>query len=229
MIIRRESLKAALACAGDGTDMRYAFNQVQVRPDGTCIATDGQILVYVREPHHRFPDEDFPIVRGEVEKLTELTQPANIPRGMVDRLIAGTPKKTSIPVLQCVRVGEDATLRPYAVSTDLQVPTVVSLAEQTTDHPLPAGIDKSMVQKGERASVSMTLSVIKLKQLIAVAEATKGGQSRSAVCVTFEIPTDPQYQFTVGGVPDGRVNSQIRFTTGGGEITAEGVVMPMVP
>src|SRR5678810_545182 len=125
MIIRREVLKAVQS-AVTKDDTRYALNHIQVQPDGACVATDGHVLLIGRD---RYPmaDADYP-TDSLPEFSGDSTTPVMLPADVVTKLIAGTPKKTPIPILQSIRIGANgAPNKVYAVSTDLQTPTVYAV------------------------------------------------------------------------------------------------------
>ena len=227
MIIKRETLKTALHATDKDGDRRYFMSVVRVLPSGVVEATDGTILVRVSDPYPHAV-EDFPIVPG-AENLNGMETGTLIPTEIVDKLIKGTAKKPTIPILSAIRVGEQDG-RKYAIATDLTVPVVVCLdnANSKDAGPFPK-TDHVMGQDGERGPViKLTLSAAMLARLAAIAR--DAGRLKSNNTLTLEIPTDEKYRETrkdAGGdtVAGDSIMSSVRFTTGS-ECRVDGVVMP---
>ena len=207
-------------------DTRYYLDAVQI--DGAIVrATNGSLLVEIQDPHP-FDQGDFPISQGIGEKLGKIERPILVSRENAVRLIAGTAKKDTIPVLTAVAFGTDQEGVPYGQSTDLSGVVSTSLANEQ-EQTFPA-TEKVMVRKGQREIViALRLSAKMLADLAAIAttigrKSTKNTENLNVV--TLEIPVGAEYQGTVDGKPDGGLNCAIRFTMSGPELSAEGMVMP---
>lgn len=213
MIIRREALKAALA-ATTTDDTRYFLNAVQVRPDGTVAATDGHVAFIAKEAHPpaqanggAYPDDDFPIVPG-AETHGSITVPVLVDSDIAKRLIAGTAKKATIPVLACVQFSQNND-GAVAVSTDLQVPCVVHIKDAGQTFP---AIERVMPAE-DKPSIKVCLSNAVLESLL---KASKAIQGRKMIqTITFSVPTD---QTTCV--------SAIRVGMTSDEVHVDGVIMP---
>jgi hypothetical protein len=161
-----------------------------------------------------------------------------IPSDVAKKLIAATPRKTPIPILQSIKVGSVEGHR-YAVATDLSVPCVVNLDEASTQQ-FPT-TDRVMIAEGSRPVITLTLSAAMLRKLADMADVI--GRAKSENAVTLEIPTGAQYQGTreikdpagvpdaLGNIPpirvaDGAICTAVRFTAAGADCRMEGVVMP---
>lgn len=228
MLLRRELLKTALL-ATTNDETRYVLSAVQVQPDGSVRATDGHILVYARDPHPQ-EDADFPTVAG-AQPITAPSAPVLLPADLAKRLLAGMPKKSTVPVLGCVQLGTvNGGGGVQAVSTDLSVPVIADLtAAQALQFP---STDRVMVTDGQRpAVIKLCLSAEMLTRLAQIAR--EAGRAKGTNVVALEIPTDPVYQGkrwegdgdATAQVPNGNLESAVRFTCGT-EVTVEGVVMP---
>lgn len=249
MILRRETLKAALAAASDGPDRGYWLDAVQVRPDGSVVATDGCICLVARDKYPQ-EDSDFPVAgvapfKGNPEKAVLL------PVSAVKALLQALPKKSTIPILQAVQLSTNGTEGGIVVSaTDLQAPRIAHVDAEKAGGNFPI-TDRVMVSK-DRPALQVTLSTDVLKALIAAAEAVQG-KRKGVKSITLHVQTEPQHQggkpresedhkFTkhkVTGMcewcgqgerahqdPDGTIIDQIRVTIAGDDVDVEGVVMP---
>lgn len=252
MILRAEALKAALACVTGGHE-KFFIQGIHVCPDGTVEATDGHVLVRVKDPSP-FPDADFPSkgvapFKGNPEKA--VTVPASHLKG----LLAIVPKKTPIPILQAVQLstnGEEGGVNISA--TNLETPTIAHIEASDTELPFP-NVENVMVS-ADRPALSVTFSVEALKSMIQAAEAVQRGRKPVTQFITVHIPTEEQYQGrkdddTANGhafdpdngarsgqckvcgdtryyhqSPDGVISSPMRFEVKGLDLTIEGVVMP---
>lgn len=217
MIIRREVLKA-VQVATTKDDMRYALTHIQVQTDGSCVATDGHVLLKGKDryPHDAadYPTANLPEFSGEP------TAPVLIPGDVVTRLIAGTPKKTPCDILKAIRVGVNGGPdKVYAVSTDLQTPTVYAVP--TDERPqFPAW--ERVIPKDRENTRTVCLGVDVLETLI---KAAKAAGSKS---ITFELPTEAKHydRDKQTGVIKG-LGDSIPVTFNGSDVDLTGVVMPM--
>lgn len=232
MLIRREALAAALvACTDD--DSRYFLNSIAIDPDGRVLATDGHILLIAKDDAV-LPDEDFPFVGPEVDGIRTSLFHGNaagqvlIPAELAKRLIAGTPKKSSIPVLSCVQIGQNGSATTVtAASTDLTVPTIVTINQAETAGKFP-NVDRVVPKVGpERPTVRVILSVEVLENLIKATKAANG-KTKDLQTIAFDVPigrndreTDKQT-----GKP-GVVDTAIAFdASAAGDVHLSGVIMP---
>lgn len=205
MLIHRNILSVAAAATADDV-VRYGINCVQVRPNGVVVGTNGHIAVQVFE-RHRSPDDEFPNVAG-VPELIDASAPVYIDAAAVKRLVGGTKKKGSIPVLECVRVGTSPDGEPKAVSTDLDASVVLRLS----DIKFP---DVDMVIPGANDdAVTLTLGLPMLKTLVNVLSAMKDGAS-----ITFQIPASTD--------PPAPISEAVRATAETGDMTVVMAIMPM--
>lgn len=212
MIIRREVLKAVQA-ATTKDDTRYALNHIQVQPDGACVATNEHVLLVGRDryPHDAadYPTANLPEFSGEP------TAPVLLPSDVVTKLIAGTQKRTTIPILGAVRIGVNSGPdKVYAVSTDLQTPTVYAVP--TEDVPqFPQW--QRVIPEGRQNTRTVVLGVPVLETLLKAARAA-GSQS-----IMFEVPTEEKHY-------NKRTNAlfdSVPVTINGSDVELTGVVMPM--
>lgn len=213
MIIRREVLKAVQA-ATTKDDTRFALGNIQVQPDGRCIATDGHVLLIGKDRYPHDPN-DFPTA-GLPEFSGEPTAPVLLPTEVVSRLIAGTPKRNTVPILGAVRVGVNGGPdKVYAVSTDLQTPTVYAVP--TDDVPeFPAW--ERLIPKDRAYTRTVVLGVPVLETLI------KAAKSAGSTAITFEIPTEGKHYAKTE--PICLVDS-IPVSFKGSGVEVSGVVMPV--
>src|SRR3970040_1241512 len=112
---------------------------IEVRPDGTVTATNGHVLFSARGTVPEVPDTDFPQGHG-VPPFTDapLSAAVLLPAESAKRLIKGTARKATIPILQAIRVGATADGEHWACATDLQTPTLARLETTETAGPFPA-------------------------------------------------------------------------------------------
>lgn len=225
MIISRQALKAA-AVACDPAQNRYFSAAVFVTPADGVQATDGHLAVKVAD-RSPFPDADFPVVDGVPELATPT---ANVPIAVdtLDRLIKATAKRSPVPILSSIRVGESADGQRYAVATDLQAPMVAKVAPVADGPTLPA-LDRVWL-KADVPVVRVCIAGPMLARLAKIAAAVhdnaKGNQT-----ITLSIPIP-----LVVDSPDERpevdrvrlaagCDTAIGFTVNGREVTASGVFM----
>ena len=234
MLIHRDTLRAALL-ATTKEDSRYFLHAVQVRPDGTVVATNGHLLFMVRDGH-TWPDEDFPRRPDAPVFDTSPTEPVCLPVPLAEKLIAATQKKGTTPVLTCVQIGQDAAGGIFATATDL---------ETSLSSPLPTGagapqfptVDRVLVP-ADRPHLTVKLSACYLAALVKAAGMLYGKHPYGGV-VEFQIPTEPKYQATrtvstaEDGTPitepTGEILAQVRIVITGPERTLDGVLMPVRP
>ena len=223
MLIRRESLQAALA-ATTSDDTQYTLDAVQIQPDGMVVATDGAILLLVRE-RARFKDEDFP-TRDVPAYHGDPAGPVLVPAEVCRRLIAGTPKIAKLlPVLGCVQLAANGTEGGATLAaTTLEVPTVVTIAADDGKR-FPAW--ERVLPKADRPTVALVLGVSVLEALLKAAKAAAGagGKGQKPVAIWFDVPTSAKDVQAAEGKPT-QVVSAVGVSFGGGDVTVTGVVMP---
>lgn len=235
MIIRRDALRAALV-ATTKDDSRYFLHSVKVHSDGMLEATDGNMLMRVRDKYPQ-KDEEYPRCPNTAEEIIGCLTSILLPVPLAEKLMAALPKKATIPILNAVQIGLRDGKR-IGVATDLEVPCVVDLEPANTDTHFPT-TDRVHVAEGQRTPViRLTLTAEMLTRLAKIA--TTVGRAKALNAITFEIPLDPLYQGTRPAegydgtrpstpedrVPDGNIASQIRVTIAGEDCSVEGVVMP---
>lgn len=213
MIIRREVLKSVQAAVCKD-DTRWALGNVQVQPDGACVATDGHVLLIGRDrsPHDAadFPTANLPEFSGEPSAAVLL------PSDVVTRLIAGTPKRATIPILGAIRIGANgAPDKVYAVSTDLQTPTVYAVPTED----VPQFPQWERVIPKDRAEVrTVLLGVPVLETLI------KAAKAAGSTTVTFEIPTEDKHYSKQAPVC---LVDSVPVSFKGNDVEVSGVIMPV--
>lgn len=190
MIIRKEALTAVLAAASTD-DATHRTDKIQVTPKGEIAATTGHVL-FVATERSRFPDADFPDKREDMPSYHgDPAEPVTIDRELVDRLIKGMAKKTTIPILQAMQLGTNGDGGVYVSSTDLLVPTIIRLKPQSEQ----AGGFPSwerIVPSATAPHVKVSLSVEVLQALIKAATAIT--RKSATPKITLYIPTEPQHQ-----------------------------------
>lgn len=205
MIIRRETLQAALA-ATTPDDTRYYLNCVQADPaQNRVVATNGHILIIATD---RWPmaDADFPAVAG-AEFHGSPEGPVCLDADVCRSMIATMPKKHSIDILKAAQLsvnGSPTTLTFAA--TDLKAPRVATI--DTKDAGQFPAIDRIM-PKADRPELALCLAVDVLESLL---KATKAIGART---ITFGIPTEKTEVLTSVGV-----------TMKGADVTVTGLAMP---
>jgi hypothetical protein len=210
MIIRRETLAAALA-ATTADNSRYFLHAVQAEPAlHRVVATDGFILLIATD-RSPMQDEDFPQVPGAPfhgNPEGRIVLDAEICRGM----IATMPKKTPIPILKTAQLsvnGSESTVTLAA--TDLQAPRVATI-DTTAAGQFPAY--ERVMPKADREGVKLCMGLPVLESLIKAAKAV-GVQT-----ITFDVPTGPK------DTTDGAVSSPLGVTMNGADVTVTGCAMP---
>ena len=184
MLIRRQLLKAALHAA-TADDTRYFLDGVHIRPNGTIEATNGHVAYTLTDKCPQ-PDEDFPTVAG-VPAVNGSNRPVLVESAIVTKLINGTAKKTTLPVLNTVRVVYDAAAQVTTLAaTDLQVPVVVQLADsaQPTTFPDLAKVQPTFLKDDAetRQTVKIALGVELLQSLCRAAGEIHGKDKHKASC-----------------------------------------------
>jgi hypothetical protein len=225
MIIRRELLAAALSAVSP-SDTRYALGSIQIEPSGRVSATDGHVLITAKQ-YAPSPDADFPNVTG-APYHGDPSDPVLLPSDLAARLIKATPKKSTIPILQCVQVARNGSDHTATITaTDLQIPTIANV--QTTKHPegraFPA-IDQVLKQSSDATFITVALAVDVLETMIKAAKAISGGKATPSI--QFQIPTHNASLTEGKSVAGKTVCGSIPFTVHGvDEIQVSGVAMPV--
>ena len=218
MLIKRDVLSTAvLAVTRD--DTRYQLHNLEIRPDGTTTATNGHILISVRDTAAP-PDTDYP-TKGLPDYAGNPEGPVLLDAGVAAKMIQALPKKARVPVLQYAQVGRDST-GVYAATTDLVTAAVVRLDNKGL---FPAW--ERRIPPADPDAILVILSAALLQTLAKAAIAAGNGLSAAAVPIRFEIRTRPEDRFTATDGQTGGYSSAIRATFGKGGIEAVAVIMPM--
>lgn len=187
MIIRRQALQAVLP-AVNADDATHRTDKIEIRPDGTVTATDGHILLSAREATP-FPDEDFP-VKDIPARHGNPAEPVTISKTIAERLIKGTAKKPTIPILQAIQLSQNGE-GAFLAATDLESPTVIRVtpaAGQVGTFP----VWERILPKAEGLKVTISAEVLAAlaKAITTVTARNYSGTPK----VTLYIPTEPQHQ-----------------------------------
>lgn len=217
MILPKEVLQAVLPAAAPDRADRYFLQSVCVEPDGTTVATNGDILIRARATWA--PDDtDFP--QGQRPAFVQPTTRTILPTAIVQKLIAAMAKKKTIPILQTVQLS-DREGTTYATATDLDTALDVEIKpDESATFPDYARV----IPADDRPIVRVALTVANLSKLIQTAKATAGNRSKDAAVVVFHVPTEAPHRST-----DGDVVSAITVTFPSArdvDVTVDGVVMP---
>lgn len=158
MILKRDALQAAAAL----TDRRGPLHHIQVTPDGEVHGTDGKIAIIIRS---RCPgvDTEFPTVPG-ADADGQLSVPVCLDVAHVQKLVTGTARKSTIPILDSIRVGQD-TEGVVATATDLSSHVVIRIPTDAVTGPYP-NIARVLPAEN-RPSVQITLGTPAIKKLLA--------------------------------------------------------------
>ena len=178
------------------------------------VSTNGHVLILAKDTAP-FDDADFP--QGPHTFTGTPTAPVPVPSAIVKRLIAATPKKTTIPVLQGVQVSKNGSDNSAVLTaTDLQVPVSVTITPDGETFP---AYDR-VLPKPDRAVVSIRLGVPVLEVLL------KSAKALDARSIVLSLPTDKEYhdKGTPGAVVSA-ITATTRSTDSGIEVLA--VAMPM--
>lgn len=182
MIIRQSTIETVLPAAKtkDDTDR---LCRVEVRPDGTVTATNGHLLISVKETYPEKP-EDWP-AKGFEQLHGEIDKPITINLEQLKRLKAGMPKRSTIPIVSCINVAQNGE-GPVACSTDLQSPTILPVNDATAYPDWKRVIPASTVPH-----VEFSIAADVLEALAKAAKQARPGKDRKRpACVTFHIPTE---------------------------------------
>lgn len=222
MIVRKKTLQAVLP-ATTSDDSRYFLKAILVEPDGSCVATDGHILLLARDPHPE-PDADYPS-KGVPEFKGSPEVGVMLPRDVAEGLIKAMPKgkRQTMPILNSVQISSNGDEGFTVVATDLDSVRTGHIQANGKDQTFP-NYERVMVP-ADRPHLKLCLSTAVLKALIKSVEAVDTSKPQT---ITLEIPTEDQYQgkaVSKAGQPDGHIASAIRVTFGT-SIKVEGVVMP---
>ena len=223
MIIHRSALRAAHIVTGNDIDRtRFWTGHTFCLPDGTVEATDGKIAARVtsRQIEH---DAGFPIVHGLPELADTPSATIAIGAEQINRLVKGTAKHDTIPVLQRVRVGETADGAAYAAATDLSAGTVVALANGA-ERPTRPALDRVFEQAQAGPRITLCIAGEMLERLAKLAREIHFDHKKGLHAVRLEIPT------VLEEAPDGTkqpaITQSIHFTITGHTLQLRGVFMP---
>ena len=196
MLVHRTALTVCGAVAEPDVN-RPALGCVHVRADGTVEATNGAILLQVKNAS--WPAEEYPKIDGlEVGA----PGPALLTVESVNQAIKFVPKKTVIPILQCVAVVPKNGHVTLAVH-DMENVQRIELNRVEGDFP---NTDR-VVDATPKPAVSLTLSVDVLDLLV---KALKLAKARTVV---LGVSKGPKIPLTVKAE--------------GPDITITGLVAPM--
>lgn len=216
MLINRETLAAALpACTKDVS--RYHLKAVQIMPDGCVRATDGTIAL-MASTISPTKDEEFPT--RDMPEMEQIEAPVLIDASVIERLIKGTPKRPTIPVLSCIRVGRSGGAA-VLVSTDLEMPTVARVEQDSSNH-FP-DLDK-VLPKIDEPAIQVCLAVDVLERICKVAKAAHQNGPRTAA-ITFYVRTADKHR-AGKQVPGPVYTDAIRIEIASLDVHVDGVVMP---
>jgi hypothetical protein len=210
MIIRRETLNAALT-ATTADDTRYYLHAVLCEPAAhRVIATNGHVLLIAtdRSPH---ADVDFPTVDGA--EFHGDPDPICVSVDVIKSMLATMPKKSTIPILTAAQLGRNGSDDTAVLAaTDLQARNVATIRRDEGQFPK---YERMMLAPGPTTQLCLAVDVLETLIKAAKAVVAKGAKAT----VTFEIPN------TKPG--DGRtVTSAIGLTIAGEYVTVTGVAMP---
>lgn len=221
MLIPREVLAACLPATTE-FDTRYRLSAVQIEPSGQCVATDGAILVTAKAVTPT-PDTEFPIVAGAPFHGSP-DWAVQVPSDQIAKLLKVAPKKTTIPVLQCLQLsrnGSDETATLAA--TDLETPMIATLRKG--DHTFPNY--ERILSNSPNDTIELVIGVDILKTLIATAKAVNGRSIRLHVPATTGREVLSRHADKTPATY-GAVNGQIRYAVcPSNETEVSGVFMPM--
>ncbi len=203
MIIRRETLQAALA-ATTSDNSRYFLNAVQAEPaHNRVVATNGHILLIATD-NAAYKDEDFPQVPGagfHGDPAGPVTLDADICKGM----IAAMPKRPTLAILATAQLSVNGSPETVTLAaTDLQAPRVATINTADAGR-FPAW--ERVMPTGE--AITMCLAVDVLEQLI------KASKAVGSKHITFDVPTKHTNVATALGV-----------SMKGTDVTVTGCAMP---
>jgi DNA polymerase III sliding clamp (beta) subunit (PCNA family) len=229
MIIRRETLTAALAATTDD-DTRYYLSAVQVDPkQKAVIATNGHVLLVCTDRNPQ-ADEDFPSL-PEAPFHGDPENPVLVPTSVVLSMLNTMPKKTPIPILRGCQVGRNGSDETATIAaTDLQAKNIATLKDDERKFPAY----ERVLPKADRKSIRVVLGIPVLETLIKAAKAVqvdKKGQG----AITFDISIDPKdrAKITTNDPETGEVItvageaiSQLGITITGPDVTITGACMP---
>lgn len=165
-----------LAKLADKEEWRYTMNAIAVTPNETMV-TNGHYAVRVK--HDPLSDDNFPETPGLTHANPNGT-PILIRREAALAALAAVPKKTTIPAIERVAIGEDGKL--YVNTLD----TVQSFKSETTGQ-FP-NIDAVMPAGEPVATVTLAAKYVRL---LADYMTAQGGRDRTIVKISFYGPDKP--------------------------------------
>jgi hypothetical protein len=246
MIVRREVLNAALA-ATTADDSRYFLTSIRLEPEhNRAVATDGHILLMLTDSHP-FADQDFPQIAGADFNETEPTPPFCLPANIAKNMIGALPKKSTIPILCCIRAGRNGDPNKVTIAaTDLEASRTAVLHDVIeTAQRFPA-YDR-VIPKDDRPELAVILAVDVLDHLLKAAKAIGARTIRFGLPLaakdreTIKIPgkdaieakaateTEPATEAQPAipaSTKAGDVNTAVRITMKNDGITITGAAMP---
>ena len=226
MIIKRQAIAAALP-ATTSDDTRYFLKALELRPDGTVVSTNGHLCVMVRDTEP-YADADFPIVPGAPFHGSP-AKAVLIDGDVAKRMIAATPKKSSIPILKGLQVsrnGSDDTATVAA--TDLDSPMVSTLKDEGQTFP---DCDRVRPKLDDQPTIEVGIGIPVLEAMIKAVKALQ--TDKRAPMVKLVIPIGRRHRdVTPGEGPEiptsGALIGAFCFkATGSDGLQLDGIAMPM--
>lgn len=224
MIIRRETLTAAMA-ATDKDNSRYFLHAVQADPaKKAVIATNGNILLVCtdREP---FEDGDFPAM-AEAPFHGDPDKPVAIKGEVVQGLLKTMPKRPTIAVLATCQLstngGESG--QCTVAATDL---VNRSVARIDTENAVQFPDYQRVLPKKDRHIITLALGVPVLEVLIKAAKAVISKPTdANGPYVVLTVPVETRKQEDGTEKPTNQVTTPLGLEIKGDSVTVTGVLMP---
>ena len=186
MIVRRQTLIAALA-ATTAEDTRYFLHSIRLEPEhNRAVATDAHVLLMIEDAHPEL-DADFPSIPG-ADFSQEPTPPFCLPADIAKAMIGTTPKKSTIPILSCIRAGRNGDPNKITVAApDLTAPRVATIHDVGENAQRFPAYDR-VIPRADRPEISVLLGVPVLEALIKAAKAINDDTKIPPV-IRFSLPT----------------------------------------
>jgi len=165
MLVHRDGLKVHRAAAGS-RDGHPGITGVNVKPDGTCEATDGHILVRY-SPTKSDDAKEYPAGFGAEDTLeTAVTIPAETCKSIVKIARKGLAKRLPILARNAAVAKPNGTL-PISV-TDLESPTTWNLQPIESSFPDTDKVIPKRTGKGTLFSVELLTRILATMKAIGV-------------------------------------------------------------
>lgn len=210
MIIRRETLLAALA-ATTPDDSRYFLQAVRIEPSADrVIATDGHVLLIATDRHPQ-ADSDFP---SWIEHHGNPSAPVLVEADTIRALLATLPKRPTITILGSIQVSQNGSEESATLAaTDLSAKNVATVTDSGKQFPRYERVIPTFGE--DKPSIRVRLGLPVLETLIKAAKAVSDVK-HAAGSITFELSTkNPEVIDAIGVSIEGR------------DVTVTGCAMPM--